>query len=77
MIRGVNTMFYSSDATALREFLRDKLDFKATDVGGSWLIFHLPEADMGVIRLMKNTVLPPVLMIFHFIATISIKRLMS
>lgn len=47
MIRGVHTMFYSSDATVLREFLRDKLGFKATDVGGGWLIFHLPEADMG------------------------------
>lgn len=40
-------MFYSSDATGLREFLRDKLGFKATDVGDGWLIFDLPEADMG------------------------------
>ena len=40
-------MFYSSDAEGLREFLRDKLGFKATDVGGGWLIFDLPEADMG------------------------------
>lgn len=40
-------MFYSSDAAGLREFLRDKLGFKATDVGGGWLIFDLPEADMG------------------------------
>jgi len=40
-------MFYSSDASGLREFLRDKLGFKATDVGGGWLIFDLPEADMG------------------------------
>jgi catechol 2,3-dioxygenase-like lactoylglutathione lyase family enzyme len=47
MIKGVHTMFYSSDATALRAFLRDKLGFKATDVGGGWLIFDLPEADMG------------------------------
>ena len=27
MIRGVHTMFYSSDADALRAFLRDKLAF--------------------------------------------------
>ncbi|HET9746042.1 MAG TPA: VOC family protein [Chitinophagaceae bacterium] len=47
MIKGVHTMFYSSDATGLREFLRDKLGFKATDAGGGWLIFQLPEADMG------------------------------
>ena len=40
-------MFYSSDAAGLRDFLRDKLGFKATDVGGGWLIFDLPEADMG------------------------------
>lgn len=47
MIKGVHTMFYSSDAVGLREFLRDKLNLKATDVGGGWLIFDLPEADMG------------------------------
>ncbi|MBS1772580.1 MAG: hypothetical protein JST82_06960 [Bacteroidetes bacterium] len=47
MIKGVHTMFYSSDADGLRLFLRDKLGLKATDVGGGWLIFDLPEADMG------------------------------
>lgn len=41
-------MFYSSQAAKLREFLRDKLGFKGTDVGEGWLIFNLPEADMGV-----------------------------
>ena len=48
MIRGVHTMFYCSQAEELRAFLRDKLGLKATDVGGGWLIFDLPEADMGV-----------------------------
>ena len=47
MIRGVHTMFYSSDAAALRAFLRDKLKLPFTDVGGGWLIFDLPEAEMG------------------------------
>ena len=47
MIRGVHTMFYSSEPDALRAFLRDKLGFPATDVGGGWLIFDLPEADLG------------------------------
>ena len=28
-------------------FIRDKLGFAATDVGGGWLIFDLPEAEMG------------------------------
>lgn len=48
MIRGVHTMFYSSEPEALRAFLRDKLGFPAVDVGDGWLIFDLPEADMGV-----------------------------
>ena len=47
MIRGVHTMFYSSEPEALRAFLRDKLGFTAHDVGDGWLIFDLPEADMG------------------------------
>ena len=47
MIKGVHTMFYSSRADELRAFLRDKLRFPATDVGDGWLIFDLPEADMG------------------------------
>ncbi len=47
MIRGVHTMFYSSEAEALRAFLRDKLGFPCSDVGDGWLIFDLPEADMG------------------------------
>src|SRR5262245_15918714 len=47
MIKGVHTMFYSSQPDALRAFLRDKLGFPYTDVGEGWLIFDLPEADMG------------------------------
>jgi catechol 2,3-dioxygenase-like lactoylglutathione lyase family enzyme len=47
MIRGVHTMFYSSEPEKLREFLRDKLGLRGTDVGDGWLIFQLPEADMG------------------------------
>src|SRR6476620_5839414 len=47
MIRGVHTMFYSSEADQLRTFLRDKLGFTAHDVGGGWLIFDMPEADLG------------------------------
>lgn len=47
MITGVHTMFYTSEPEALREFFRDKLGFHATDVGGGWLIFDLPDAEMG------------------------------
>ena len=52
-IRGVHTMFYSSDAGGMRKFLKDVLGFKANDVGGGWLIFDLPEADMGVHPVYK------------------------
>ena len=48
MIRGMHAMFYSSEAEALRAFLRDKLGLRGTDVGGGWLIFDAPEADLGV-----------------------------
>lgn len=47
MIKGVHTMFYSSEPEALRDFIRDKLGFPHTDVGDGWLIFDLPESDMG------------------------------
>ncbi|HVF64543.1 MAG TPA: VOC family protein [Casimicrobiaceae bacterium] len=48
MIKGMHAMFYSSHPEALRAFLRDKLDMSGTDVGGGWLIFDAPEADLGV-----------------------------
>jgi catechol 2,3-dioxygenase-like lactoylglutathione lyase family enzyme len=48
MIRGMHAMFYSSEAAALRAFLRDKLGLSGTDVGDGWLIFDPPEADLGV-----------------------------
>jgi hypothetical protein len=48
MIRGMHSMFYSSEPEALRAFFRDKLDLAADDIGGGWLLFDLPEADLGV-----------------------------
>lgn len=48
MIRGMHAMFYSTQAEALRAFIRDKLGFAGTDVGDGWLIFDAPEADLGV-----------------------------
>lgn len=48
MIRGLHAMFYSSKAEELRAFIRDKLGFEGTDVGGGWLIFDAPSADLGV-----------------------------
>jgi len=48
MIRGLHGLFYSSDAPAMRAFIRDKLKLPCTDVGDGWLIFDLPEGDLGV-----------------------------
>ena len=48
MICGLHAMFYSSHADELRTFLRDKIGLRGTDVGGGWLIFETPEADLGV-----------------------------
>ncbi|HWN97708.1 MAG TPA: VOC family protein [Blastocatellia bacterium] len=48
MIRGMHALFYSSQAEALRTFLKDKIGLPGTDIGGGWLIFDAPEADLGV-----------------------------
>jgi hypothetical protein len=48
MIRGLHGLFYSSEPEAMRTFLRDKLRLPHTDVGEGWLVFDLPEADLGV-----------------------------
>ncbi len=48
MIRGLHGLFYSSEVNAMRAFIRDKLRLPYSDVGDGWLIFDLPEADIGV-----------------------------
>jgi hypothetical protein len=48
MIRGLHGLLYSSDADAARAYLRDKVKLPFSDVGGGWLIFDLPEGDLGV-----------------------------
>ncbi len=48
MIKGVHTMFFTSQADELRAFIRDKLGFDSyVDAGGGWLIFDAPRADIG------------------------------
>ncbi len=54
MITGVHTMFYTSEPEALRAFLRDKLGLSGTDVGDGWLIFDLPDAEMGCHPIEKG-----------------------
>jgi len=58
MIRGIHGLFYSSEADAMRAFIRDKLRLPFTDTGEGWLIFDLPEGDIGVHPLDENG-LPP------------------
>jgi catechol 2,3-dioxygenase-like lactoylglutathione lyase family enzyme len=48
MIRGLHAMIYSSEPEALRAWFRDVLGFSGADVGEGWLIFDMPEADLGV-----------------------------
>lgn len=48
MITGAHVPLYSQDAEADRAFFRDILGFRSVDVGGGWLIFALPPAELGV-----------------------------
>jgi hypothetical protein len=48
MIRGLHGMLYSSKPAEARDFLRDVLRLPFTDVGRGWLIFELPESDVGI-----------------------------
>jgi len=54
MIRGIHGMFFSTDPDATRAFLRDVLRLPYTDVGDGWLIFDLPEGDLGVHPIEAN-----------------------
>jgi len=48
MITGAHVLLYSEDPDADRAFLRDVLGFRFVDVGGGWLIFALPPAEVAV-----------------------------
>src|SRR5260370_19555453 len=48
MINGAHVILYSPDAEADRVFIRDVLGFPGIDVGGGWLIFKLPPAEIAV-----------------------------
>ena len=47
MIVGAHSILYSKDAEADRAFLRDVLELPNVDVGGGWLIFGLPPAEVA------------------------------
>ncbi len=48
MIVGAHSIIYSTNPEADREFLRDVLGMPNVDVGGGWLIFGLPPAELAV-----------------------------
>ena len=56
MITGAHSVIYSTDAEADRAFLRDILRLSNVDVGGGWLIFGLPPAELAVHPSEKNDV---------------------
>jgi catechol 2,3-dioxygenase-like lactoylglutathione lyase family enzyme len=47
MINGAHCIIYSSNPDADRTFFRDVLALPSVDVGGGWLIFGLPPAEVA------------------------------
>jgi catechol 2,3-dioxygenase-like lactoylglutathione lyase family enzyme len=47
-ITGAHALLYSSEPEALRATLRDVFGFPHVDSGGGWLIFRLPDTELGV-----------------------------
>jgi hypothetical protein len=56
MIIGAHSIIYSEKPDADRRFLRDVLKLPSVDVGGGWLIFGLPPAEVAVHPGGKNGV---------------------
>ena len=48
MITSTHAIIYAEDAEATRAFFRDTLGLSHTDVGGGWLVFALPPAELGI-----------------------------
>jgi hypothetical protein len=55
MINGAHSIIYSKDPEADRAFLRDVLKLPHVDVGGGWLIFGLPPAEVAVHPTEQHT----------------------
>jgi hypothetical protein len=56
MIIGAHSIIYSTNPDADRAFLRDVLKLTNVDVGGGWLIFGLPPAEVAVHPSNENDV---------------------
>ena len=48
MITGAHVIIYSTAADEVRAFLRDSIGFPGVDIGGGWLVFALPPAELAV-----------------------------
>ncbi len=48
MISGSHFIVFSTDAAADRAFFRDVLELPFVDVGGEWLIFRAPPAEVAI-----------------------------
>ena len=55
-INGAHAIIYSKDVEADRALLKDVFQFKHVDVGGGWLIFALPPAEVAVHPSEENDV---------------------
>jgi hypothetical protein len=56
MIIGAHSILYSNNPDGDRAFLKDMLHLPNVDVGGGWLIFGLPPAEVAVHPSDKNDV---------------------
>ena len=56
MINGAHSIIYSKNPDADRAFFRDVLKLPHVDVGGGWLIFGLPPAEVAVHPSERNDV---------------------
>jgi len=56
MIIGAHSIIYSTNPDADRAFLRDVLKLTNVDVGGGWLIFGLPPAEVAIHPSDENDV---------------------
>jgi len=56
MIIGAHSIIYSKSPELDRAFLRDVLKLPHVDLGGGWLIFALPPAEVALHPSSKNDV---------------------
>jgi catechol 2,3-dioxygenase-like lactoylglutathione lyase family enzyme len=55
MITGAHVLLYTENPEADRTFCRDVLGFRSVDVGGGWLIFALPPAELAFHPVDEDT----------------------